>query len=68
MVEGCESVSGMGEVGAGRGEGEMREGAIMGSRGWICSQRSKETVQAILRLDEWRRHYNAIIQALEQSV
>jgi hypothetical protein len=33
-----------------------------------CSQRSKETVQGILRLDESRRHYNTIIQALEQSV
>jgi hypothetical protein len=42
-VEGSESVSGKGEVGAGRGEGEMREGAIMGSRGagYVVKDRKK---------------------------
>lgn len=46
-VEGSESASGKGVVGAGRGEGEMREGAIMGSReaGYVVKDRKKQFKQ-----------------------
>jgi hypothetical protein len=36
-VEGSESTFGKLEVGAGRGEGEIREGAIVGSGGTGCN-------------------------------